>query len=107
VTVVVVQPYRDDGEPGVHRREEACIGVRAAMVRHLEHVGAHVDARGQHGLLRLDLGIAGQEYPDTPHRRPQDQRRVVRIGPRATHGDTRSQHLQVDSADVDPPAYAG
>jgi hypothetical protein len=77
------------------------------MVRHLEHVGAHVDARGQHGLLRLDLGIAGQEYPDASHRRSHNQRRVVRIGPRATHGDTRSQHLQVHSADVDPPAYAG
>jgi len=77
------------------------------MVRHLEHVGAHVDTRGQHGLLRLDLCIAGQQYPDTSHRRPQDQRRVVRIGPRATHGDARSQRLQVHSADVAPTAYAG
>ncbi len=77
------------------------------MVRHLEHVGAYVDARGQHGLLRLDLGITGQEYPDTSHRRSHNQRRVVRIGPRTAHGDTWSQRLEVHRADVDPPAYAG
>jgi hypothetical protein len=48
VTVVVVQPHGDHRQPGVHRAEEAGVGVGAAVVRHLEHVGVHVDARGQH-----------------------------------------------------------
>ena len=77
------------------------------MVRHLEHVGVHVDARGQHGLLRLDLGVARQQYPDTAHGRPHHKGRVVRIGPRATHGDAWSQHLQAHGSDVNAPAYAG
>jgi hypothetical protein len=107
VTVVVVQPHRDDRQPGMHRAEEASIGVSAAVVRHLEHVGPYVDASGQHGLLRLDLGIAGQEHPDTSQRRPHDQRRVVRIGPRTAHGPRRSQELQVHGTGVDLSADDG
>jgi hypothetical protein len=43
------------------------------VVRHLEHVGVNVDARCEHRLLCLDLGVAGEQDRHSAHDRPHDE----------------------------------
>jgi hypothetical protein len=107
VTVVVVQPDRDHRHPGVDGREEPLVGVRAAVMRNLEHVRADIDSCGQHSLLRFDLGVTRQQDAHTAHRRPDDDRGVVRIRPRAAHRDPWREHVKVDVARVDVAADYG
>lgn len=70
MTVVVVQSYGDDGDAGVHGREEGRQRIGAAVVRHLEHIRLQVDAGVEQRLLRVELGVTRQQQPDPGHRRP-------------------------------------
>jgi hypothetical protein len=73
VTVIVVQANGDHRNFRMHAREECGIGVRRAVVRHLEHVGVNVDAGGEHRLLCLDLGVARQQDRHAAHDGPHDE----------------------------------
>jgi hypothetical protein len=107
VAVVVVQPDRDDAQLGVHRCEEPGVGVRAAVVRDLEHIRADIDARVEHRLLFFDLGVTGQQHPHALDGRSQDHRGIVRIRPRAPHRHGRGEYVQVNLADIQRAADDG
>jgi hypothetical protein len=68
--VVVVQPDRNHRHSGVHGSQEPRIGVRASVVRNLQHVGPEVDARVKHSLLLLHLRVARKQYTHATQRRP-------------------------------------
>lgn len=107
VAVVVVQPDGDDGELGMYGRQEPSVGVCAAVMGHLEHVRADVDACRQHGLLLLDLGVTGQEHPHTVHGRAYNHRRVVGVGPRPVQRDPWREHVETYLSGVDTAAHDG
>ncbi len=75
------------------------------MVRNLEHVGSNVGTGCEQRLLGIDLGVAGQQDVLAVDRRPQDERRVVRVGPGVMERDSRGQHLEVDAAGVELLTY--
>ena len=58
VAVGVVGADRDQRHAGAAGGEELRVGVRAAVVRHLEHVGPQIDAAGDDP--RLGLGARGR-----------------------------------------------
>lgn len=57
----------------MHRSEEGRREVRRTVVGHLQHIGPQVDAGGQQVLLRLDLGVAGQQDGGSTHACPQHE----------------------------------
>jgi hypothetical protein len=65
VPVRVVRTHRDQGDARTGGGQEVRVGVGAAVVRHLQHVGAHVDAPAQDPGLGLGVEVAGQEDPHT------------------------------------------
>jgi hypothetical protein len=69
----VVRADRDQPDPGTAGGQEAGVGVRAAVVRHLEHVGPQVDFFGDQAGLGLGAEIAGHEHPDAANSDPDDQ----------------------------------
>jgi hypothetical protein len=75
------------------------------VVWHLQHVRADVRAGVEHGLLFLNLRIAGQQYAHAANGGPQDQRRVVGIRSRAVHRGRRRQHFQMHLADIETRAH--
>ena len=107
MAVVVVQADADYCHPGMHRCEKRGIEIRRAMVRHLEHVGAHVGADAEHRLLCLDLDVAGQQDPDIADRCPKNQRGIVRIGAGPSERHPRRQHFHVDATDVEKASHGG
>ena len=80
--VGVVRAHRDQRDPGAAGREEVRIGVAAAVVRHLEHVGPQVDPGGDHRASASGPQVAGEQDPQPVDRDPDDHRQVVRRGPR-------------------------
>jgi hypothetical protein len=107
VAVVVAGPDRDQRQPGVAGLQERRVGVGAAVVRHLEDVGAQVGTAGQQVVLRLDLGIAGQQDPHAGHGGAQHHRGVVGIGPGAGEDVAGAQHVEMALARVDALAGVG
>ncbi len=101
MAVVVVQTDADHADARAHGREKIRIEVRRAVVRHLEHVGADVDALCQHRLLRLDLDITWQQDGGVADSRAEHQRRVVRVGAGVVEGDLGRQHLQMHLAHIE------
>lgn len=99
--VVVVDADADHSDLGVHGGEEVRIEVRRTVVRHLQHVGAQVGAGCDEVLLRLDLGIAGQEDPHAAHLGAEYQRGVVRVRVRAAIRGGRTEYLQVDGPNIE------
>jgi hypothetical protein len=63
VAVGVVRADRHDGDPCAGRGEERRIGVRAAVVRHLEDVGGEVDAVPDDAALGIRAEVAGEQHP--------------------------------------------
>jgi hypothetical protein len=99
VTVGVVRADRDQCGPGAAGRQEFRIGVGAAVVGHLQHVGAQVDAGRDDPGLRLGAEVAGEEDAQPPVGDPRDQGQVVRFGrPRRPVG-VGCQYLDLDTAD--------
>jgi hypothetical protein len=72
MAVIVVQPDGNDCDLRVRGLQEPRVGIGAAVMGHLQHVGADVGARVEHGLLLLDLGVAGQEYAHAANGGPHD-----------------------------------
>jgi hypothetical protein len=71
------------------------------VVRHLEDIGAEVGPRGDEGALGLHFGVAGQEDAHAGDLGPQDQRRVVGIGAGAVERAGRTEHVEVNRADIE------
>jgi hypothetical protein len=71
--VVVVSADADYRHAGMPGGQEAGIGVRRPVVRHLQNVGPQVGAGCQQCLLRLDLRVAGQQDATATDARSQDQ----------------------------------
>jgi hypothetical protein len=100
MAVVVVHADADNREAGVHRSQEVRVGVGRAVVRHLEHVDAQVGPGVEKRLLGLDLGVAREHDPDAVDIGHQHERGVIRVGARAVERGWRTEHLQVDRADL-------
>ena len=108
VAVVVVQADRDQRHPGMHRAAGTPASeIGAAVMRHLEDVGPQVGAGRQQVVLRLDLGVAGQQDPHPGHRGPQHHRGVVRVGVGVAVAPDRAQHVQPDRPDRERAADHG
>jgi hypothetical protein len=100
VAVVVVRADRDQGDPGSRGGEEVWVDVGAAVVRHLEDVGAHVDPAVEDAGLRLGAEVPGEEHPDAVHGHPGDDGQVVGRGPRGGDLRRRGEHLDGGVADA-------
>jgi hypothetical protein len=105
MTVIVVQPDGDDGDLRMHGLQESLVGIGTAVMRHLQHVRADVRTRVEHGLLLLDLGVAGQEYAHAANGGAHDQRGVVGIRSRTVHRGRRRQHVKMHLAEIDGGAH--
>lgn len=99
--VVVVQPDADHPDLSADRGEEGGIGVRRAVVWHLQDVGPQVSPGGQERLLRLDLGVAREQDALAVDGRPQDQRGVVRVRAGVVERDRRCEDIEMDASDVE------
>jgi len=77
MAVRVVRPDRDECDAGAAGGEEVGVGVGAAVVRHLEDVGAQVDAVPDQPGLGLGTEIAGQQGGDAPDGQPGHHRQIV------------------------------
>ena len=64
------RPTETSATPGPAGREELRVGVRAAVVRHLEHVGPQVDPAATEPGLRLGAEVAGEQDPHAADGRP-------------------------------------
>ena len=102
VPVAVAGPHRDQRDACAAGREERRIGVRAAVVRHLEDVRAQV--RPGREDLRLGLGaqVAGEQEPHPALGDPDDHRQVIGLGRRYGPCRVRGEHLDPRSADPPP-----
>jgi hypothetical protein len=72
MSVGVGGPHGHQGDPGARRGEEPGIGVGAAVVGHLEHVGGQVDTVPDEAVLRIPAEVTGQQRPETADRHPDD-----------------------------------
>ncbi|WP_239523937.1 hypothetical protein [Geodermatophilus normandii] len=73
VPVGVVRADADQRDPGAGRGEEGRVGVGAAVVRHLEHVGAQVHTTVEDPGLGRGAQVTGQQHPDPAHGDPHDE----------------------------------
>jgi len=99
VTIGVVGTHRDEGDAGLGRGQEVRIGVRAAVVRDLQHVGLQVHPAGQDAGLRLRVQVAGEQDPDAALGHPHQEAEVVGLGLRRRDLRRRCQHLDGGTAD--------
>ena len=84
----------------MHRAEEGGIGIGGTVMRNLEDVGPQIGAGRQQVVLRLDLGVAGQQDPHPGHGGPQHHRGVVRVGAGIAVGPPWPEHLQPERPGV-------
>lgn len=104
MAVGVVRPDRHHRDPRAGRGEEAGIGVGAAVVGHLEHVGGQVGARGQ-PAFGVRPQVTGEQQPEAPLGDPHDQGQVVGLG--ADHGSRRVGREHLDGRGPDGAPVAG
>jgi hypothetical protein len=102
VTVVVVGADRDEGDARPAGREERRIDVCAAVVGHLQHVGAQVDPPCQDPRLGLGTEVTGEQDPHPVHGHPCDDGEVVGLRTRGGDRRRRRQHLQGGVPDGPP-----
>jgi hypothetical protein len=97
--VAVVRADGDQRDPSRARGEEGGIGVAAAVVRDLEHVGAQVGAVGEDPGLRLGAEVAGEQDAQPPGGDPDDQREVVGLGAGRRPPGPGREHLDLRTTD--------
>ncbi len=97
--VAVVGPDGDQRDPGATGREEGGIGVPTAVVRHLQHVGAQVDAAVDDPRLRLPAEVAGEQHPHAVAGDPDDEGQVVGLGRGRRELRWRCEDLHGDGPD--------
>jgi hypothetical protein len=104
VPVGVVRAHGDQCHPGAARGEELPVGVPAAVVRHLEHVGRQVDVRPFERRLRLRTQVSGEQHTHPPHGHADDEREVVGLRARASAAGIGSEDVDGRRADGAPLA---
>ena len=77
VGVVLADP--DEGDRGPGGGEEAGRVRVAAVVRHLQHLGAQRGGVAKHERLGEHLGVAGEEHPAVCVIEPQNERDLVEV----------------------------
>jgi hypothetical protein len=100
---VAVGVLRADGHQRHGRAaggQEARVGVGAAVVRHLEHVGGEVGALGHDARLRRGPQVTGEQHPDAALRGPHHQAQVVGLRARGRLVRVGGQHLEAGRADA-------
>jgi hypothetical protein len=105
VPVGVVRADRDQGDPRAGGGQEPTVGVGAAVVRHLEHVGPQVDPARDDARLRRAAQVAGEQDPDPALGHAHDQRQVV--GRHRGRGDLRWRGEHLDRRRPHRPTVAG
>ncbi len=105
VPVGVVRAHPDQRDPRPGGGEEAAVGVGAAVVRHLEHIGPQVDAARDDPCLHRAAQVAGEQDPDPALGHPDDQRQVV--GRHRGRRDLRRRREHLDGRRPDRPPVAG
>jgi hypothetical protein len=105
VAVRVVGADGHQRDPRPRGRQEPRVGVGAAVVRHLEHVGADVGPPVEDALLGLRAQVAGEEDPHAALGDPDQQAEVV--GRRRRGGDLRRRRQDLDGGGADRAAIAG
>ena len=106
MAVGVVGAQRDERDRGPGGCQELRIGVPAAVVGHLEHVGPQVDALAHQPFLRLRTEVTGEQQPQPADGHPDDQGQVVgrRFGGCGGPARARREHLQDRSPELAPVA---
>jgi hypothetical protein len=94
MAVGVVRAHRDERDACTGGRQEIRIGVGAAVVRHLEHVGPHVGTRRQDPLLGRGAQVTGEQHPQTMRGDPDEQAEVIGSSGGAGPARKRGQHLE-------------
>ena len=102
VGVVGAEGDHRDRRPG--GGEELRIGVAAAVVGHLQHVGPQVRAVAHQPGLGLGTEIAGQQQPEPADGHPDDEGQVVGLGGRGGPPRRRGENFQRRSTDHAPVA---
>jgi hypothetical protein len=99
MSVGVVLPDRDQRDAGTAGREEGRIGVRASVVRDLQHVRAQVDPGGEDPRLGPGAQVSGEQDPHAALGDPDDHRQVVRLGGRGGALRLGGEHLDRGTPD--------
>jgi hypothetical protein len=105
VPVGVVGADREERDPRAGRGQEARVGVGAAVVRHLEHVGREVGPRSEDAGLGRRAEVTGEQDRDAAVGDPDDQREVVRLG--SGRGPLRRRSQDLDRRRPHAPPVAG
>jgi hypothetical protein len=105
VPVGVVRAHGDECDPRPGGGEEAAVGVGAAVVRHLEHVGVQVHAAGDDPRLHRAAQVAGEQRPEPALGHPYQQRQV--IGRHRGGGELRRRGEHLDGRRPHGPPVAG
>src|ERR671910_229121 len=96
---VLVGSDAHDRKLGIDREEELLERRRGAVVRHLQHVGAQINAVIEHHLLCGFFGLGGEEHGVLADARAEHDRVVVRIGLGARPTPIRREDLDDDVLD--------
>ena len=99
LAVRVVRTDRHQGDARAGRGQEPRVGVRAPVVRHLEHVGTDVDPPVEDALLGLGVEVAGEEDAHAALGDPHQQAEIVGRGRGGGDLGWRRQHLDRRGAD--------
>jgi hypothetical protein len=97
-----VRADRDEGDPGAGGGQEPGVGVAAAVVRDLEHVGPDVDAAVEDPRLGLRAQVAGEQHPHAVDRHARENRQVVGLRRRDRQFGRRGEHLPAGTAHRQP-----
>jgi hypothetical protein len=98
VAVGVVRSDRDQRHASSGGGEEVRVGIRAAVVRHLEHVRSQVGTAGEDACLGVRAQVSREQHPKPPVRDTHDERQVVRLGVGGGLVRGRRKHLQNGAA---------
>jgi hypothetical protein len=93
VPVAVVGTDGDQRHPCAGGGEEVGVGVGAAVVRHLQHVGPHVDAPVEDAPLGLGVEVAGEQHPHPALGEPDQHAEVVGLRGRGGRRGRRGEDL--------------
>jgi hypothetical protein len=93
--MAVVAAHRDEPYPRPGGGQEIGVGVGAAVMRHLQHVGSQVRARGEDPGLGGRAQVAGEQHPDPSVRHANDEGQVVGLGVRGGPLGRRGQDLDL------------
>jgi hypothetical protein len=102
MAVGVVRPHGDQCDPGAAGGQEVRIGIAAAVVGHLQHVGTQIGALGEQAGLRLGAEVPGEKDGHPVGRDPDDEGQIVGLGGRGRASRVGRQNFHGHAADGAP-----